>query len=124
MVKGQQPLHRSDGRSEITSKCFSQIALVQSTWDDDFHVLPASPMLEGAERELTGVAGAPYRLAEPLSRIANHYAAIVIDTRPSFSLMTETGLLAATDATSPVLVLPSGNGRFAVRHIEVSSTHQ
>ena len=73
-----------------------------SAWDADLHVLPASPLLEGAERELTGVAGAPYRLADPLSRIANQYAAIVIDTRPSFSLLTEMGLLAATDAIVPV----------------------
>ena len=28
-------------------------------------------MPEGVERELMGVAGVPYRLAEPLSRIAN-----------------------------------------------------
>src|SRR5512147_2286586 len=76
--------------------------IVQSTWDEDLHVLPASPMLEGAERELMGVAGAPYRLADPLSRIANQYVAVVIDTRPSFSLMTEMGLLAATDAIVPV----------------------
>ncbi|MBE2267715.1 MAG: ParA family protein [Anaerolinea sp.] len=76
--------------------------IVRSHWDDDLHVLPASPMLEAAERELTGVAGAPYRLAEPLKRIANNYAAVVIDTRPSFSLMTEMGLLAATDAIVPV----------------------
>jgi chromosome partitioning protein len=76
--------------------------IVPSTWDADLHVLPASPMLEGAERELMRVAGAPYRLAEPLSRIAPHYAAIVIDTRPSFSLLTEMGLLAATDAIVPV----------------------
>jgi chromosome partitioning protein len=76
--------------------------IVPSTWDADLHVLPASPMLEGAERELMGVAGAPYRLADPLSRIANHYAAIIIDTRPSFSLMTEMGLIAATDAIVPV----------------------
>ena len=76
--------------------------IVQSTWDPDLHVLPASPMLEGAERELMGIAGAPYRLADPLSRIANRYAAIVIDTRPSFSLMTEMGLIAATDAIVPV----------------------
>jgi cellulose biosynthesis protein BcsQ len=55
-------------------------------------------MLEGTERELMGIAGAPYRLAEPLSRIANRYAAIIIDTRSSFSLMTEMGLIAATDA--------------------------
>ncbi len=76
--------------------------IIQSIWDEDLHVLPASPLLEGAERELMAVAGAPYRLAEPLSRIANHYAAIVIDTRPSFSLLTEMGLLAATDAIVPV----------------------
>ena len=54
------------------------------TWDEDLHVLPASPMLEGAERELMRVAGAPYRLADPLSRIAGHYAAVVIDTHPHF----------------------------------------
>jgi chromosome partitioning protein len=76
--------------------------IVQSTWDEDLHVLPASPLLEGAERELIGIAGAPYRLADPLSRIANQYAAVVIDTRPSFSLMTEMGLIAATDAIVPV----------------------
>ncbi len=76
--------------------------IVTSTWDSNLHVLPASPMLENAERELIGVAGAPYRIAEPLSKLASHYAAIVIDTRPSFSLMTEMGLLAATDAIVPV----------------------
>ena len=87
---------RKDAASVLT-RC-----IVPSSWDEDLHVLPASPLLEGAERELIGVAGAPYRLAEPLSRIASHYAAIVIDTRPSFSLMTEMGLLAATDAIVPV----------------------
>jgi chromosome partitioning protein len=76
--------------------------IVQSHWDADLHVLPASPLLEGAERELMRVAGAPYRLAEPLSRIADHYAAVIIDTRPSFSLLTEMGLIAATDAIVPV----------------------
>lgn len=76
--------------------------IVPSTWDEHLHVLPASSMLEGAERELIGVAGAPYRLADPLSKIAGQYAAVVIDTRPSFSLLTEMGLLAATDAIVPV----------------------
>lgn len=83
--------------SHVLTEC-----IVQSQWDPDLHVLPASSMLEGAERELTGTAGAPYRLADPLSKIAPHYAAIVIDTRPSFSLLTEMGLLAATDAIVPV----------------------
>lgn len=76
--------------------------IVPSCWDPDLHVLPASPLLEGAERELMRVAGAPYRLADPLGRIAGQYAAVVIDTRPSFSLMTEMGLIAATDAIVPV----------------------
>ncbi len=76
--------------------------VVESEWDTDLHVLPASPMLEGAERELMGVAGAPYRLADPLSKITSQYGAIIIDTRPSFSLLTEMGLLAATDAIVPV----------------------
>ena len=83
--------------SHVLSKC-----IVQSEWDPDLHVLPASPLLEGAERELQGTAGAPYRLSEPLSKIAAHYAAIIIDTRPSFSLMTEMGLIAATHAIIPV----------------------
>jgi chromosome partitioning protein len=65
-------------------------------------VLPASSLLEGAERELVGVPGAPYRLSEPLNAIASQYGAVIIDTRPSFSLMTEMGLVAATDAVIPV----------------------
>jgi len=76
--------------------------IVPSHWDENLHVLPASPLLEQAERELQGTAGSPYRLADPLSKIAPHYAAIVIDTRPSFSLMTEMALVAATDAIVPV----------------------
>ncbi|MEO0562917.1 MAG: ParA family protein [Chloroflexota bacterium] len=76
--------------------------IVPSHWDQDLHVLPATHLLEQAERELQGTAGAPYRLADPLGKIASHYAAIVIDTRPSFSLMTEMALVAATDAIVPV----------------------
>jgi chromosome partitioning protein len=77
-------------------------SLVPSMWDDDLHILPATSNLEMAERELIGVAGAPYRLSQPLSQIADRYAAIVIDTRPSFSLMIEMALIAATDAIVPV----------------------
>jgi chromosome partitioning protein len=83
--------------SAVLSEC-----TVISDWDDDLHVLPAASLLDGAERELMGVPGAPYRLSQPLQQIAHHYAAIVIDTRPSFSLMTEMALLAATDALIPI----------------------
>ncbi len=75
---------------------------VPSQWDEALHILPASLLLESAERELIGVSGAPYRLSEPLKTIAPQYAAIVIDTRPSFSLLTEMALIAATDAVVPV----------------------
>jgi chromosome partitioning protein len=72
--------------------------IVESHWLPELHVLPASSELENTERELFSTAGAPYRLADALRLIRHHYAAIVVDTRPSFSLMTEMGLLAATDA--------------------------
>jgi len=80
-----------------TVEVLSQV-IVESHWLPELHVLPASPELENTERELFSAAGAPYRLADALGLIRHHYAAIVIDTRPSFSLMTEMGLLAATDA--------------------------
>lgn len=83
--------------AKVMSDC-----IVQSAWDENLHVLPASPILESAERELVGVAGAPYRLSDPLNKIMNRYAAVVIDTRPSFSLLTEMALIAATDALIPV----------------------
>jgi chromosome partitioning protein len=76
--------------------------ITPSTWDENLHVLPATPLLEKVERELTGVAGAPYRLSDPLAKLLKQYAAVVIDTRPSFSLMTEMALVAATDAIVPV----------------------
>ncbi len=76
--------------------------IVPSNWDADLHILPASPMLEGAERELISVAGAPYRIADALNKISNQYAAVVIDTRPSFSLLTEMALIASTNALIPV----------------------
>ncbi|MDQ7025702.1 MAG: ParA family protein [Anaerolineae bacterium] len=83
--------------SQVLANC-----IVTSKWDENLHVLPASPLLEQAERELQGTAGAPYRLADPLAKIAPHYAAVVIDTRPSFSLMTEMALISSTDAIVPV----------------------
>lgn len=88
--------NREDAPSVLT-KC-----IVGSRRDENLHVLPASQLLEVAEREMIGVPGAPYRLANPLSRIAHHYAAVIIDTRPSFSMLTEMALLAATDAIIPI----------------------
>lgn len=83
--------------ARVMSQC-----IIASQWHPNLHVLPASPLLEGAEREMQSVPGAPYRLAKPLQILAPHYAAIIIDTRPSFSLLTEMALVASTDAIIPV----------------------
>ena len=93
VIKTGDPIEASTAMAEC---------IVPSDWHPDLHVLPASPLLEQAERELQSAPGAPYRLAKPLRRLADHYAAVVIDTRPSFSLLTEMGLVAATDAIIPI----------------------
>lgn len=76
--------------------------IVQSIWDEDLHVLPGSSFLDNAERELFSIAGNVYRLGDALKNIARNYAAVFIDTRPSFSLMTEMALVAATDVLIPL----------------------
>jgi chromosome partitioning protein len=75
---------------------------VQSHWHPNLYVLPASAILDTIERELLNTSGAPYRLSKALEPVSKHFHAIVIDTRPSFSLMTVMALLAATDAIVPV----------------------
>lgn len=76
-------------------------SIVQSQWDQDLYVLPASKQLEETERQLIGISGAIYRLDDALTPIANQFAAIIIDTRPSISLLTEMALVASTDAIIP-----------------------
>ena len=76
--------------------------VLQSHWHPNLFILPATALLDTTERELLNTSGAPYRLGKALEPIAHHFNAIVIDTRPSFSLMTVMALLAATDAIIPV----------------------
>lgn len=76
--------------------------IVASAEDPDLHILPASQLIEKAQKELNGVPGAPYRLADALRHVQAHYAAVLFDTRPSFSLATEMALLASTHAVIPV----------------------
>jgi len=76
--------------------------VVQSHWDEYLHVLPGSEWLDETENRLFSANGAPYRLANALKVIAPLYKAIVIDTRPSYTLMTRMAVLAGTDAIIPV----------------------
>jgi chromosome partitioning protein len=79
-----------------------QQCLVQSHWDEGLHVLPGSAWLDETENLLFSANGAPYRLAQALAPIAHSYNAIVIDTRPSYTLMTKMAILAGTDAIIPI----------------------
>ena len=76
--------------------------LVQSHWDEGLHVLPGSSWLDETENRLFSANGAPYRLAQAIEPIAAAYHAIVIDTRPSYTLMTKMAILAGTDAIIPI----------------------
>ena len=77
-------------------------SLVQSHWDEGLHVLPGSSWLDETERRLVSVSGAPFRLARALEPIRSFYHAIVIDTRPSYTLMTQMAVLAGTEAIIPI----------------------
>lgn len=79
-----------------------QDCVVPSTWDPDLDVLPASQAIEKAQAELVGVPDGAYRLAQVLRHVEAHYAVIIIDTRPSFSLATEMALLASSSVFIPV----------------------
>lgn len=75
--------------------------LVQSPDDPDLYLLPATSELYVAANLLAGVAGAPFRLRDALHPIKDHFAVILIDTGPSFGLLTEMAVLAATDVLIP-----------------------
>lgn len=82
---------------EVLKRC-----IVASHWQDNLHVLPATARLQEAQRLLGGTPGAPFRLSNAISSVRAHYAAIVFDTQPSFSLLTEMALLASDVVYVPV----------------------
>lgn len=79
-----------------------QQCLVASHWDEGLHVLPGSVWLDQTEDRLFSVNGAPFRLAQAIEPFLPIYHAIVIDTRPSYTLMTKMAVIAGTDAIIPI----------------------
>jgi len=75
--------------------------IVQAPDDPDLFVLPASSALYEAMNVLMGVPGAPFRLADALNPVRDHFATVFIDTGPSFGLLTEMAVLASTDVLIP-----------------------
>jgi chromosome partitioning protein len=79
-----------------------QRLIVPSTWDEDLHVLPGSPTLDGVNTRLAEDHGFAVRLRQALRGVADRYDWVVIDTMPSFSRLTTMAMVAATDIIIPV----------------------
>lgn len=79
-----------------------QQLIVRSTWDDDLHVIPGSPTLDGVDARLAEDHGFAVRLRHALRSVADQYDWVVIDTMPSFSRLTTLAMVAATDIVIPV----------------------
>lgn len=79
-----------------------QQLIVPSHWDEDLHVLPGSPTLDGVESRLAEDHGFAVRLRHALRSVADQYDWVVIDTMPSFSRLTTIAMVAATDIVIPV----------------------
>lgn len=79
-----------------------QRLIVPSVWDEDLHVLPGSPTLDGVNTRLAEDHGFAVRLRQALRVVADQYDWVVIDTMPSFSRLTTMAMVAATDIVIPV----------------------
>ena len=79
-----------------------QRLIVPSAWDEDLHVLPGSPALDGVNARLAEDHGFAVRLRHALRGVADQYDWVVIDTMPSFSRLTTMAMVAATDIVIPV----------------------
>ncbi len=79
-----------------------QRLIVPSTWDEDLHVVPGSPTLDGVNARLSEDHGFAVRLRQALRAVADQYDWVVIDTMPSFSRLTTLAMVAATDIVIPV----------------------
>ena len=79
-----------------------QRLIVRSTWDEDLHVIPGSPTLDGVNTRLAEDHGFAVRLRNALRSVADQYDWVVIDTMPSFSRLTTMAMVASTDIVIPV----------------------
>jgi chromosome partitioning protein len=79
-----------------------QRLIVPSAWDEDLHVVPGSPALDGVNTRLAEDHGFAVRLRHALRSIADQYDWVVLDTMPSFSRLTTLAMVAATDIVIPV----------------------
>ncbi len=119
LTTGRREWDRSESLGEVllarpaNAGAILQRLIVPSTWDEDLHVLPGSPTLDGVNARLAEDHGFAVRLRHALRGVADRYDWVVIDTMPSFSRLTTLAMVAATDIVIPVEMRFLGNHRFA-----------
>ncbi len=108
LTTGRRDWGRSESLGEVLlsksaqSGSVLQRLIVPSAWDEDLHVLPGSPTLDGVNTRLAEDHGFAVRLRHALRSVADQYDWVVIDTMPSFSRLTTLAMVAATDIVIPV----------------------
>lgn len=79
---------------------------------DGLDLIPATPLLSRVEREMVSLTNSELRLAQRLQTLRSQYAAIVIDTPPTFGPLMNSALNAASH-----LIVPVDSGYFAMMGI-------
>lgn len=108
LTTGRRDWDRSESLGEVLLAKSGQAGatlqrlIVPSTWDQDLHVIPGSPSLDGVNARLAEDHGFAVRLRHALRGVADRYDWVVIDTMPSFSRLTTLAMVAATDIVIPV----------------------
>lgn len=108
LTTGRRDWGRSESLGEVLlarpsrAEAMLQRLIVPSRWDEDLHVLPGSPSLDGVDARLAEDHGFAVRLRHALRGVADQYDWVVLDTMPSFSRLTTLAMVAATDIVIPV----------------------
>lgn len=101
-VLGAEPGTVEVSTAEVLGRTPADRAIMESSWTELIHLLPASPRLQGRE------SGNAQRLRLALADVAERYDAVVIDCPPSLGNLTTSGLAAADHAI--IVVEPSALG--------------
>lgn len=80
---------------------------------ESLDLIPATPLLSRVEREMVALTNSELRLAQRLAALRSQYAAIIIDTPPTFGPLMNSALNAATH-----LIVPVDSGYFALMGIK------
>ena len=84
---------------------------------DGLDLIPATPLLSRVEREMVSMTNAELRLSQRLQPVRAQYAAIIVDTPPTFGPLMNSSLNAASH-----LIVPVDSGYFAMMGIRELAT--